>query len=453
MKQKLNRTELPDRTDLPFTAKIHPPQKILPKSFAQTQEHYDAIVSPFLALDSNKSAAKLPDLRNSLLYYGKNLRPDCIDDHVTLLMGFRGELVLTTTRPGEKTYLEYLNKNGSKRWAFSEQNRKTPFWIVVEPEHEGAAISFQIQDHKGNLVTEPRDLAAFTVKEYPLPLMTPITTNWTIGGEIVDHSLLHKQNAKWYGRDIFLEMYGGDAYSFTFNKERVQFESGEDAENQVYAIFIEAGTTLIFEDEQWKVTPLGNETRGKPLLQVKRVDERSIFFELWDAEGKRRFPLELAKAHEPALASQKLDIKLIGARSKTSVIMSIQGKRTQLRSDDWLIFNKMGPQVDGFEIIRTVNQIDALINGQLKGDVLILEGIDRKQRGTIVKGYLFSSSHAQVEPMYIAIQQANDKKQDSMNERQNQESDDEDEDIEEYDDEDSNQDEDTDSDDNDFEYI
>src|SRR5262245_24477166 len=63
----------------------------LPSSaFAQTKEAYNSIGPPLLDLYFTSPSMRLPDLRNLLIYYGKNGRPDALAELPLLHFGFAG---------------------------------------------------------------------------------------------------------------------------------------------------------------------------------------------------------------------------------------------------------------------------------------------------------------------------------------------------------------------------
>jgi hypothetical protein len=155
--------------------------------------------------------------------------------------------------------------------------------------------------------------------------------------------------------------------------------------------------------------PLGIATQGKPLLVVRKIEEKKIVFDLWDEEGKRRINQEVTKTQEPAMTVQSLDMKLMGARSKTSWLVSIRGKRTLVHADDWIIFDQ-----NKFEIVETEEEIDEYIQGVLKVEMVVLEGMERDQQGAYLKAHVFSPSHAQSQSVRITMQPpANQKAQET----------------------------------------
>lgn len=375
---------------------------LLPRSFHQQQTQYDSIGPPFIALDTTKSSPKLPDLRAQLLYYGKNLRPDSTKDRSVVLLGIRGDQALMTAQSGDVIYLTLSNKNGMHRWAFNENNQPTPVSIMADCIDDEVAIQLSVTTQDGTVIKDPPDLASFRLREIPLPPMTTVSSGWHIGEHPVDNGYLAKLKTKWFGQDRFLTLYGGKEYEREMEKERIQFE-GPDGE---YAVFVKEQDTLSFIDGRWIPTALGEESIGNPLLVVKKVEERRILLDLWDEEGRRRITLEVGRTPDQHPNPQKLDLKLLGARSKSNWILSILGKRTPVRADDWILF-----QESGFKIISSEAEIDDYIQGRLKGSLLVLDDVEKDTQGTFLRGSLFSVSHAEMAQARIALQNQQDTKQ------------------------------------------
>ena len=178
-------------------------------------------------------------------------------------------------------------------------------------------------------------------------------------------------------------MYGGEEDAFTSGCEQIQFEK----DTTLYSCYVKEGDLLCFEENQWKKVEPGPNSREKPLLQVKTVNEQNILFELWDNDGKRKITLELQKTIDATPTTNLFDIKLVGARSRKDWIAEISGKRTLLRSDDWLLCQ------DGkCERIHSKTQLDDYVNGNIQGELIALEGTARIDNQTCLVGTKFNVS-------------------------------------------------------------
>jgi len=75
---------------------------------------------------------------------------------------------------------------------------------------------------------------------------------------------------------------------------------------------------------------------GKPLLVVKKVDERLMTFEVWDSEGKTKIALNLLKSSEPPPPVQLLQsFKFVSSRTRSQFVFEINNILTNL--DDIVI--------------------------------------------------------------------------------------------------------------------
>ena len=80
----------------------------LPKSaFELPDQAYQQAGELILALQQEPLAMQLPDLRQQLIYYGKNGRPDAQSQHTLLHFSFNGSKNVASVAPEEKL-LSYL---------------------------------------------------------------------------------------------------------------------------------------------------------------------------------------------------------------------------------------------------------------------------------------------------------------------------------------------------------
>ena len=362
--------------------------------FQAKESEYIAIGEPFLHLEQTMPKGRLPDLRATLVGYGITSRPDAPKDKTPLLIGIRGQPNPVTIYRGNTLYLKYDPKS-HYRWSFSEGNTPTACSIVADIQGGQTVIGFQMKDGQATIIKEPYEFSFFVLPEIPLPATNDALSDWRVGGEKVDNTLLMRQKAKWYGQDLFLQRYGGPEYEYARFKERIEFEGA----GFNYACYVKEGDLLADLEGEWRVVEAGPESIGKSLLLVKKVSEQSITFDLWDQEGKRKITLELHRTPVPASPiTNQMEIKLVGARSRKDWIAEIGGKRMLLRTDDWLLCH------DGdCERLSETQQIDAYLSGDLKGELIILEGTQRVDTEICLVGGKVNESRTQITPISIPL--------------------------------------------------
>ncbi|MDB6081499.1 MAG: hypothetical protein JWO53_771 [Chlamydiia bacterium] len=381
----------------------------IPFAFKCSPEAYNAIGEPFLYLTKGIFTSKLPDLRPLLVSYGINCRPDSSKEKAQLLIGIRGQLPPASVKLEEKVYLKHDPRPGVHRWGFSENNTPTAIWIEAEVKDNQIVVRLKMKDSQGKIIKEPHELSNFALPEIPLPQNGVYAFNWQVGADKVDATLLTRQKAKWFGQDLFLQNYGGDEFTFARGRERIEF--GEGASQHV--IFAKEGDIFVYTNDMWQSVEAGPESHGKPLLQVKKVSEQSISFILWDPEGKHKVPLELFRTPEQPLNPNSFAIKLLGARTRQDWIAEIAGKRTLLRTDDWLLWN-----AGKCERLLSNQQINEYLSGQLRGELIILEGTEKINNELCLIGYRFNEYRTKFTPICIPLYKTLDSMKDSKERKQ-----------------------------------
>lgn len=360
----------------------------LPKgAFSWEKEAYDAIGSPALALSGEAPSLFLPDLRQILVYHGSNQRPDAQMDQQRLHLSLRSsgsQPEIASVTPGEPVYISLDSKG---KFSFSERNARTPLWVTVESGEEGAEVVVKLKGPQNEIISNPDNFHRFSLEEKTLSRFR--SSPWKIGGFRVDGSLLARQRTRWYGRDQFLEEHGGESYNYAQSKEKIEF--GQD--DKRYAVFAGVGDILVWNGNAWEATEPGPSSWGKPIMQVKKIDDRIMNLEIWDPEGKTHVPINLIRSRElwrPEMVES--DFRFVGSRTKSQTIVEINGERMILRPHDWLIRSE-----NGWEKVDTVDAIDDYVDRRLVGELFVFDGVLRKDGQQILQGHMFNSSRSDVQ--------------------------------------------------------
>lgn len=382
-----------------FCGDLHSKECGLPKSaFELAEKVYQQAGESLLALQEAPPTMQLPDLRQQLIYCGKNGRPDAQSEHTLLHFAFNGNhKMVSSIAPKEKLYLVYSRKLSPGRYSFSENNEKTSLWIEATPVENEVQIQVSMENDKGERVSEPDTFAQFRLPEKEFSRF--VGTSWEIGTFRVDGTLLARQRTRWFGGDRFLEKHGGEEFKDISGRQRVDFGENED----LYSVFIKVGDCLIWDQNRWKVVPPGEESLHHPLLVVKKIDERLMTFELWDVEGKGKILLNLLKSSEPWAVQNGQTLqhmfKFLGARTRTQCVFEINRERVILRPSDWLLLTPKG-----WKKLATEEEIDKYVNRKLSGTLFVFEGVSRKDERQIMSGTLYSPSRHECQPVELALQ-------------------------------------------------
>ncbi len=411
----------------------------LPYSFKQPSESLTTIGEPFISLEKTDIKLALPDLRNTLIYFGSTVRPDVSENDAVVQMGIRGTPTPSPITANVPVYMQYESRGNSGKWSFSPDNAKTPIWVEITPQESSCEIELFMTDNEGNKIEEPADFAKFTLPQVHLPYTAHGANAFEVAGFRADSSLLIRQKCAWFGQDLFLQELGDETFAFAFDKERIDFLDPEDP----YFCFVGTGDCLAFWDGRWHEVEPGEESRDLPLLVAKKIDEKAISFDLWAPNGKARIPIELRRANAMSTFADKFDLKLVGARSRKDWIAELGGTRMLLRADDWLIL-----QDNEWRKITTAEELDEYIYGAVRGPLLVLQGSEKIGNDIGLVGRVYDYTRTQVVPLRISLFKSWEQATPTQDEFDENDDDDDDDDD---DDEDDNDEDDEDEDDDDFE--
>ena len=379
-----------------FTPEELPIRTSLPKgAFAYSKTEYDAIDGPVLALRFSPLTYQLPDLRKSLIFYGKNGRPDAKNIHSLLHFTFAGNKTISSLTPGEKLYISYDKTLTPPQFVFSPENQPTALWIETEFQGNEANVKVTAQTEEGHLISEPAMYAQFSLP--PKEFMRMGGAPWELGHWRVDGSLLARQKARWYGFDRFLERHGGDEFAFLQGKHRIDF--GEEGES--YSVFLGVNDCLVWNEGRWEAANPGDDSLGKPLICINKIDERLMNLELWDVEGKAKVNLNLLKSHE-AWQSQSLEenFRFVGARTRSQYVFEIDDERILLRPHDWLVLTE-----EGWKKLSTIEEIDDFVERRTTGTLFVFDGVERKDDRQVLVGTVFNNSRTDSQSIELPMLQ------------------------------------------------
>ena len=394
----------------------------LPKNpFGQVEGAFEKIDLDPLALKWVEPKMCLPDLRNEVVFSGKNDRPDIDPSKVLFHLSLKGTGETRSVTAKERLYLVYegdysrlspqelTSAKPSPLWSdpghsfskgnysFSPDNKPTPLWIeLVRGESEGVEFCTGMMDEQGLLVTSPAELRYFTLR--PQEMQRNPSVGWELGGYRVDATLLVRQRARWIGPDLFLEKHGGEDFVNSIGRERIDFLDGASP----YSCFVRRGDFLVWKESKWIVASESMETEKFPLLVVKKVDEKVMGFELWDNAGKGKLMLSLIRARGqekmPDLAN---DFKFVGAKTWAQFIVESNSQRLLLKPRDWLVFTE-----EGWQKIESTQQVDDYVEHRLTGPLFILEKMVKKNGHQVLVGHLFNSTRTEMQEIELPAMQS-----------------------------------------------
>ncbi|ADI39252.1 putative membrane protein [Waddlia chondrophila 2032/99] len=376
--------------------KLSEKKMILPEgAFAKTEEEYDRIGPPLLQLKFFPMTLQLPDLRNVIVYYGRNERPDANEGESLLHFSITGSKDSESIPPGEPLYLVYDKDQPRIKYVFSPNNKETSLWIEAVPLDKEASVSVSMRNEYGQVIRKPEQFAQFNLKEKQMARYG--ASRWEIGKWKVDGTLLARQRARWYGKDLFLERHGGEEYRDKLNKQRIDF--GE--KDELYSIYLGEGDGAAWIGGKWKQVSAGEDTQKYPLLVLSKVEDRLLKFDLWDVGGKGKVSLNVIKSTETAAPRNlEKEFKFVGARTRSQLMFEVKGERILISPKDWYLFTE-GKWVK----LSTPEQIDAYVDRRVTGPLFVIDEIFRDDGRQLLVGLIYNTARTDVKLVEIPLQQ------------------------------------------------
>lgn len=398
----------------------------LPKSlFAESDDFFQNIGESFLTLKWVPPQMQLPDLRSELIFYGKNARPDFLPGKSSFHVSLKSSGEKLLIREGERTYLVYQGnyfpkekkqeafyehigsssqpiwgdvslkgeQNDKNSYVFSPGNQPTPLWFEVKNSGElTIEVRIHMLDEKGALVVSPAELRVFQLQIQDFSKAQ--AGSWDLGGWRVDSTLLVRQKARWVGPDLFLKLHGGNEFAHIEGKERIDFFEHPN----LCSCFVSVNDFLIWKDGRWSVAKDTDNTEHFPLLVVKKIEEKILSLELWDAEGRGKTLLSLIRAKDHnGLPDLSQEFKFVGAKTWAQFIVECRsGIRMTLKPNDWLVLTQ-----NGWVKLDSPSQIDDFVNQSLIGPLFILDKMVKKNGRQVLMGHLFNTTRTSVEEIEL----------------------------------------------------
>lgn len=386
----LRPSEIPEKA--PKVQNGTPPHNV----FRQPQDIVSNLGEAALKCEFHPPTIKIPDLKNVLIFYGKNGRPDAEQERPQLHFSLSGSKTFASLTPGERLYLVFNRKNEGCRYSFSPNNEETTLWVETVLNGNEASVTVHLLDEKGDQVVEPEQNRQFALDEKEV--VRQVAQPWEMGKWRVDATLLARMRARWYGPDRFIEEHGGDEFKEAVGKQRIDFGEGDE----VYSVYVGLNDTLVFSKEKWRKVEPGEDSIRLPLLVVKKVDERLMNLELWDVEGKAKASLNLLRSSDNfAHENFGETFKFLGARTRSQFLFEIDNERVLIRPNDWLVLTD-----EGWKKLGSADDIDNYVNRKLIGTLFVFDKIIRKDDKQIILGTVYNQNRTESYPVEIAMQPA-----------------------------------------------
>ncbi|WP_213358254.1 hypothetical protein [Chlamydiifrater phoenicopteri] len=347
-----------------------------------------------LSLAALELAEKMPDLKREFVSISYNGRPDAGSCRYQVKLS-SGEV--RAVSPGEKIFLRA--KREGKAFSYHFSDAPGSLWVQCAPALHGSSVEVQVffLDSAGKRVTTPSDRMKFS-----LPTTGDSTgIAWEINGDRVDASFGVKQQMRRLGKDLFLVVHGGAEYAVPAAKERFDFRASK---GERYSQYLAQGDWLFWDGDKWVPRGLfmGDSTKA-PLLEVKRLEEKTAVFDIWNVGGTVKQSITLLRYQTSAMEVSEAirELSFVGMKSWSTAIVVFQddvATRTVVRPDDWFIRRECG-----WVKLSSPEDVEEYVVGGLEGPLLVVEGIVKEDAGFVLKGHLFNSNRTVLENIAIPM--------------------------------------------------
>jgi hypothetical protein len=255
------------------------------------------------------------------------------------------------------------------RLVFSEG--ESSFWMELSLSENGQIeTKSKICSLEGNII----ETSSFLVAGQDCP--------FRVAHEFADGSPFRSlAEARWLGKDLFAEKKSVG--------ERLEIAGTGFLE-------LKEGDWLVWRDQKWE--KCGAPVKDDPIARIQSVSPKSLVLEGWDAEGHVRLALNFAAGIPFKTRAEEL-FSSIRVRSEKQISCMLEKQCMVLKTGDWVL--RMGNK---WKILRKKEERDAFVNGNLSGDLFVLEQILSKQGQKMIFGKLYNPGRTQVVAMEIPVQ-------------------------------------------------
>jgi hypothetical protein len=140
--------------------------------------------------------------------------------------------------------------------------------------------------------------------------------------------------------------------------------------------------------------------KDSPVALVKSISGKAVDIEAWDETGL--YPIQLKI--EPAVAENfslkpEMTPSAIRLRSGNQVSCAFGKKRAILKKGDWLL-----KTANGWRNLRRSEEIDQYLHHRLRGELFVLDAIEKEQGRSMIKGHLFNASRTQMHTLALPVE-------------------------------------------------
>lgn len=321
------------------------------------------------------------DLSKTLLFLGKNSRPDAREDQTNILVGLKGSKQSQLVNPGEKFYLAYQQGD----LVFSKE--QTSLWIKIKD-----IVDNTLQFDAAFILTNDETNDIYQEK---LHQTKELTTEEEFEDTFLQSTYFQSlESAKWWLPDLFYEVYGGQEFESVKGAQRLEFLSQNPS-----VCFLKSKTVLIFKEGAWCLYDNKGATEQYPIAEVLTTKPSHMEVKVWDVSGMHSRVISfLPERTKPLNIKAEEVFSNIRQRTATQVSCKIGSKSSLLKKGEWLL--KVGSH---WKPLKAWEEIEKYLSFQLQGELFVFDGIEKNQGITVFKGHLFDTMREQMQVIRIPL--------------------------------------------------
>lgn len=315
-----------------------------------------------LGLSDQAPVLPLPDLKGAMTFSFDPPRPDQANGGKRLMVRIQNSLEARKVFLPCRLDLAFIGKT----LVFAGEN--SPLWIE---------LSLNDQDMIENQVfvrTVDGDQVIagnFLIKAGETPIQSAHELS-------MDAPFRALAECKWWGKDQFRIDSSG---------ERLEFSTGNLLE-------LKTEDWLVFQDGVWqKLKTLDKEL---PIARIQLNAHNALILEGWDSNGHVRLNVPLAMGPPLKFKPEEL-FSSVRVRSEKQISCMMEKQCLVLKLSDWVL--KAGPR---WKVLRKKEDKDAYLNGQILGELFVLDQIAQKQGQKVIQGRLFNQGKTQMQNVELA---------------------------------------------------
>lgn len=348
---------------------------------------YEAIGTGALSISSKIRRLPLPDLKREISFFGKNTRPDATIYDLLIHIGLKESRQHLKVFSGQKLYLTYVQTD---RPYLEFSPKPTPLWMMPYfSESKKTFVEMGVC-----LFTETDEILIEEAKTFEIEDLLE-KENQVEKDPFFQEAVSVLQEAKWWAPDCLFERYGGVKYFAMKDHQRLEFVSEERRD----VIHVKEGDVLAWKGGRWIVSRLGKATRSLPLARLKSLSPDRLKWEIWSEDGLERTEVSHEKERGGALNFRLQEtFSRIRQRTTSRVSCRIENKATILKAGDWLLHTSTG-----WKVLRNWREIEDVLTFQVKGELFVFNGIEKKGGKLLFSGMLFDQMRTQKQVVELSF--------------------------------------------------